>query len=58
MGDSKGTHRILVENPKGRGPLGRPGRGWEGNIKIDVREVGLGAWTRSIWFRTGTGGKL
>ena len=25
--------------PEGRRPLERPGRKWEGNIKIDIREV-------------------
>ena len=26
--------------PEGRRPLGRPKRRWEGNIKIDLQEVG------------------
>jgi hypothetical protein len=25
---------------------------------MDLREVGWGAWTGSIWLRTGTGGEL
>jgi hypothetical protein len=36
------TYRILVERPKGRRPLGRPGRRWEDNIKIDLQGVGWG----------------
>jgi hypothetical protein len=31
-----------VGKPEGRRPLGRPGRRWEDNIKIDLREVGWG----------------
>jgi hypothetical protein len=31
-----------VEKPEGRRPLGRPRRRWEDNIKMDLREVGLG----------------
>jgi hypothetical protein len=32
----------------------RPRRRWEDNLKMDLREVGWGAWTGSIWLRTGT----
>jgi hypothetical protein len=38
--------------------LGRPRRRWEDNIKMDVQEVGCGAWTGLIWLRIGTGGGL
>jgi hypothetical protein len=47
---------ILVGNPEGKRPLGRPSRRWEDNIKIHLQELGLGAWTGSIWFSIGTGG--
>jgi hypothetical protein len=30
---------ILVGVPKGKTPVGRPGRRWEDNIKIDLQEV-------------------
>jgi len=36
------VHRVLVEKPEGRSPLGRPRRRWEGNIKVDSQEVGEG----------------
>jgi len=29
---------------------------WKDNIKIDLQEVGLGAWAGLIWLRIGTGG--
>jgi hypothetical protein len=38
--------------------LGRPRRRWEDNIKMDLREVGWGAWTGSVWLRIGAGGGL
>jgi hypothetical protein len=38
--------------------LGRHRRRWENNIKMDIREVGLRAWTELIWLRIGTGGGL
>jgi hypothetical protein len=31
---------------------------WENNIKMDLHEVGWGAWTGSIWLRIGTDGGL
>jgi len=36
------VHRVLVEKPKGKRPLGRPRRRWEDNIKMDLQEVGGG----------------
>jgi hypothetical protein len=42
MVGKRGVHRVLVENPEGKRPLGRPRRRWEDNIKMDVEEVGGG----------------
>jgi hypothetical protein len=42
MGDVRGAHNILVGRPEGRRPLGRPRRRCEDNIKMDLREIGLG----------------
>ena len=33
-------YRVLVGKPEGKKPLGRPRRGWEDNIKVDLQEVG------------------
>jgi hypothetical protein len=32
-GEGRGACRVLVQNPEGRRPLGRPRRKWEDNIK-------------------------
>jgi hypothetical protein len=32
----------LVGKPEGKRPLGRFRRGWENNIKMDLREIGWG----------------
>ncbi|KAJ4442686.1 hypothetical protein ANN_04275 [Periplaneta americana] len=40
MGESRNAYRVLVGRPEGKKPLGRPRRRWEGNIKMDLREVG------------------
>ena len=42
MGEGRGVHRVLVGKPEGKRPLGRPRRRWEYNIKMDLREVGIG----------------
>ena len=38
---------LLVGKPEGKRPLGRPSRRWEGNIKMDLQEIGCGGmdWT-------------
>jgi hypothetical protein len=40
MGEKRGAYRALVVKPEGRRTLGRLGRRWEDNIKMDLREVG------------------
>jgi hypothetical protein len=42
MGEKRGVYRVLVGNPEGRRPLGRPRRRWEDNINMDLQEVGCG----------------
>jgi hypothetical protein len=53
MGEGRGVHRVLVGRPEGKRPLGRPRRRWEGNIKLDLREIGIdGAnWIQLAWDR-------
>jgi hypothetical protein len=41
-GAKRNAYRILVGKPEGKRPLGRPRRGWEDNIKMDLREIGCG----------------
>jgi hypothetical protein len=58
MEERKGAYRNLVGRPEGRRPLGRPRHRREDNIKMDLHEVGWGAWTGLSWLRIGTGGGL
>jgi hypothetical protein len=46
MGAKRNTYRILVGNPEGKRPLGRPRRRWVDNIKMDLREIG---WDGTDW---------
>jgi len=45
---------VLVGRPEGKRPLGKHRHRWEGNIKMDLQEVG---WTGLMWLRIGTGGR-
>jgi hypothetical protein len=55
-GEKKNVYGILVVNPEGKRPLGRPRRRWTDNIKVDLREIGWNgmdwsdlAWDRDQW---------
>jgi hypothetical protein len=39
-GEKMNAYRILVENPEGKRPIGRPKRRWVDNIEMDLREIG------------------
>jgi len=58
MGERRGGYRILVEQPKGTTPLGRPICRWEENIKTVLQEIGWGVsvWIGLFWLRLGTNG--
>jgi hypothetical protein len=40
MGEKRNVYRLLVGNPEGKRPLGRPRRRWVDNIKMDLLEIG------------------
>jgi len=48
MGKRRSANRVWVEKPQRKRPLGRCRLRWEGNIKIDLQEVGCGVWTGLI----------
>jgi hypothetical protein len=43
MGGERKVYKVLVGKPEGRRPLGRPRHRWEGGIRMDLREIGLGS---------------
>jgi hypothetical protein len=55
MGEKRNAYRVLVEKPEGRRALERPR--WEDNIKMELREIGLGGidWIHLVqdrnWWR-------
>jgi hypothetical protein len=46
MEGKRNAYRILLGNPEGRRPLGRPRHMWVDNIKMDLREIG---WDDMDW---------
>jgi hypothetical protein len=41
MGEKRNVYRLLVGNPEGKRPLGRPRCRWMDNIKMGLLEIGL-----------------
>jgi hypothetical protein len=37
MGEMRNLYNILIRIPKGKRAFGRPRRGWEDNIKLDLK---------------------
>jgi hypothetical protein len=57
-GEGKKVYRVLMGKPEGKRPLGRPRRRWEDAIRMDLREIGWGAWRRFTWLSIWTGGGI
>jgi hypothetical protein len=58
MGAKRNAYTILVGNPEGKKPMGRPRSRWADNIEMDLRETEGTVWTAFIWLRLGTSGGL
>jgi hypothetical protein len=43
MGEERKVYKVLVGEPKGKRPLGRPRRRWEYGIIMDLRETSWGS---------------
>jgi hypothetical protein len=40
MGEERKAYSVPVRKPERNRPLGRPRRGWEDGIKVEVGEIG------------------
>ena len=49
--------KILTDTSIGKRLLGRPGRSWKDNIKMDIKEVGVSAWSCLLRLRIGIFGE-
>ena len=41
MEEGRSAFKILTGKPTGKIPLGRPRRRWEGNIRMNLKEIGI-----------------
>jgi hypothetical protein len=48
MGEDRKVYKVWVEKPEGKRPLGRPRLRWDDEIRMDLRDIGLGSvdWIR------------
>jgi hypothetical protein len=48
MGEERKVYKVLVGEPEGKRPLGRPKCSWGDGIRMDLKEIGLGCvdWIR------------
>jgi hypothetical protein len=58
MGERRKVYSVIVGKPEGKRPLVRPKHRWEDGIRMDLGEIGLGAWSGFSWLRIGAGGGL
>jgi hypothetical protein len=47
--------RDFIGRPERKRPLGRHRLRWEDKIKMDLQEVGWGAWNELTWLKIGAG---
>jgi len=40
MGEMINAYRVLAGKPEGNRPVGRPRHRWEGNIKLNLKDIG------------------
>jgi hypothetical protein len=58
IGEKRNAYRLLVGNPVGKRPKGRPRRRWVDNIGLILERWDGVMWIGLVWLRIGTGGEL
>jgi hypothetical protein len=56
--EKRNVYSLLVGNPEGKRPLGRPKRRWIDNIKMELLEIGLSVVDWIGRLKRSTGGEL
>ena len=56
--EGRGAFKVLTGTPTGKRPLERHRRRWEGNIRKDIKEIGINKRNRMIRPRIGIIGQL
>jgi hypothetical protein len=57
MEEMGNAYEILVGKPEGKRTFARFRHRWQ-DIRIDLQEIGGGAWIILMWLRIGTNGSL
>jgi hypothetical protein len=57
-GERRDAYRVVVPGTSGKETRVRSRRRWEDNIKMDLKEIGRGAWSGLFWLKIGTLGGL
>jgi hypothetical protein len=57
-GEVRNVYRVLVGKPEGKRSLERPSRRWGDGIRMNLREIGWGAWSDFILLGIATGSGL
>jgi hypothetical protein len=55
IGNRRDAYGVVGGGPQGKRPLTRSRSRWEDNNKMNLQEVGWGAWTGLIWLRIRVG---
>jgi hypothetical protein len=58
MEERRSVYRVLVGRPEGKRPVARSMRRWEDNIKMDLREMGMGGVNWFSWLRIESSGEF
>jgi hypothetical protein len=60
MGEERKVYKVLVGKPEGKNHLEDQGVDGKMDIRMDLRDIGLGGlrWIGFDWLKTGTGGGL
>jgi hypothetical protein len=58
MEEKRNAYEDLVGKPEGKRLRARPRQRWEDDIRIDLKDIGWGAWIGLIWLRIRTNGRL
>jgi hypothetical protein len=53
IGEEREVYRVLLRKPEEKRPLGRPRCRWEDGIRMDLRVIDWGLWSRFSWLRMG-----
>jgi hypothetical protein len=57
-GEMRNEYKYLVRKAYKEETIWKTWLRWEDNIRIDLREMGLGMWIGYIWLRIGIGGTV